>query len=145
MDSLLPSTECAGPIFGRRASDAAKMQAKQRALAWMLIWSALFGLATGSAGAWDLFGPLPQIVAVLAFITLTYRWCDADAQLRRFGHWETFVPALYICPGPLVTVPAYLVATRRARCLRSLSLAATFLFVMVSVAVLMSGLGRLIA
>ena len=121
------------------------MHAKQRALLWMLIWSGLAGFATGSAAVWDLFGCLPHLVAVLAFISLTYRWCDADAQLHRFAHWNNFVPALYVCPGPLVVVPVYLAATRRASRLRSLSLSALYLFVLTATAILMSGVGTALA
>ena len=122
-----------------------KMRIKQRALVGMLFWSAVAGFATGCPDAWDAVGCLPQVVAALAFVSLTYQWCDADAQLRRFANWDIFVPALYICPGPLVVVPVYIAATRRTRCVRSMSLAALYLFVLLSVAVLMSGIGAALA
>ncbi|MBL8851048.1 MAG: hypothetical protein JNG89_15320 [Planctomycetaceae bacterium] len=145
MPSSPAESELVGDVRWRRVGDRMKMHAKQRALVWMLIWAAVAGFATGSRVTWELFGCLPQLVAVLAFVSLTYRWCDADAKLHRFVHWDTFVPALYVCPGPLVVVPVYLAATRRTQRLRSLSLGALYLFVLAATAILMSGIGTALA
>ncbi len=141
----LPQSDRIADVRWRRASDVAKMRLKQRALIWMLFWSAVAGFATGCPDVWDAVGCLPQVVAAVAFVSLTYQWCDADAQLRRFSNWDNFVPALYICPGPLVVVPVYIAATRRKTLVRSMSLAALYLFVLVTAAILMSGVGAALA
>ena len=128
----------------RRAADAALMRSKERALAWMLPWCAVAGFITGCLEIRDGFDFLPQFVCLVALTVLAYRWCDADARLQRFEYWDIFVPALYVFPGPLAVVPAYLVATRRARCIRSLALAAIYLFALVAVALATRAAGLLL-
>ena len=121
------------------------MHAKLRALAWMPCWSAVAGVAAGCLTVHDIFDCLPLFGAWIAMTVLAYRWCDSDARLRRYAHWDVFVPAPFVCPGPLVVVPAYLMASRRARCLRSLTLAALYVFVLIAVAIVSRGAGVQIA
>jgi hypothetical protein len=121
------------------------MRAKQRALGWILLWGTMAGFVTGCLQVSDAFDYLPQFVAVIAFTVLAYRWCDADARLRRFDYWDVFVPALYVFPGPLAVVPVYLVATRRARSVRSLALAGLYLFVLAAVTLISRGVGLLLS
>lgn len=121
------------------------MQAKLRALAWMPCWSAVAGFAAGLLTVHDIFDCLPLFVAWSAMTVLAYRWCDADARLQPYTHWDVFVPALFVCPGPLVVVPAYLMASRRGRCVRSLSLTALYVFVLIAVAIVSRGAGELLA
>jgi hypothetical protein len=144
MFSPLLQTATTAPVQWRRSNDVALMRAKQRALTWILFWGAMAGFVTGCLEFKDAFDCLPQFVAVLAFTVLAYRWCDADARLRRFDYWDVFVPALYVFPGPLAVVPVYLVATRRARSVRSLSLAALYLFVLAAVTLMSRGAGLLL-
>jgi hypothetical protein len=128
----------------RRATDVALIRSKERALAWMLPWCAVAGFVAGSLEIRDGFDALPLFVTVVALTVLAYRWCDADARLQRFEYWDVFVPALYVFPGPLAVVPAYLVATRRSRSVRSLALAALYLFVLVSVTLVSRAAGLLL-
>jgi len=120
------------------------MQSKQRSLAWMLPWCAVAGFVAGCLEIRDGFDALPLFVTVVALTVLAYRWCDADARLQRFAYWDVFVPALYVFPGPLAVVPAYLVATRRGRSVRSLMLAAVYLFVLISVTLVSRSAGLLL-
>jgi len=136
-------TDSATSVQWRRSSDVDLIRLKQRTLLWMLFWSAFAGFISGTLQVRDAFDCLPLVAALAALAALAYRWCDADARLRRFAQWEIFVPALYVFPGPLLVVPMYLAATRRMRCLRSMMLAAVYLFVMVSVAIVSNGVGRL--
>jgi hypothetical protein len=128
----------------RRATDVALMESKQRALHWMLVWCAFAGFVSGCLEIHDAFDGLPQFVSLVALTVLAYRWCDADARLQQFEYWDVFVPALYVFPGPLAVVPVYLVASRRARSVRSLSLAAMYLFVLIAVTLLSRGAGLLL-
>lgn len=129
----------------RRSTDAEVMRAKIRALCWIPVWYAAAGLAVGYFGVKDLFDYLFQIASSLAFAVLSYRWCEADARLRQFPHWDRFVPALYLMPGPLLMVPVYLIATRGLQSVRSIALAAVYLFVVLTVAVTAGIVGMLLA
>lgn len=120
-------TEPAEPTVGEAAADLPDIRAKLRALGWMPVWFAAAGFVAGDLGARDVVNTMALIAAGIAFAVLTYRWCDADARLQSFSSWRHFVPALYLTPGPLVMVPIYLVATRRAACARSLALAMLYL------------------
>jgi len=121
------------------------VQAKLRALLCMLAWFAASGFATGYFGIQDLFDCIVNIAAAVAFAILAYRWCDADARLHNSAHWDQVVPALFLIPGPLVMVPLYLTMTRRLRSVRSIALAAVYLFVLCAVGVTSLLVGLLVS
>ncbi|MFO1093497.1 MAG: hypothetical protein U0992_09320 [Planctomycetaceae bacterium] len=120
-------TETRESTAAETAAVVPDVRTKLRALGWMPVWFATAGFVAGDLGVRDVIDTMVLIAAGIAFAVLTYRWCDADARLQSFSSWRHFVPALYLTPGPLVMVPIYLVATRRAACARSLALAMLYL------------------
>jgi hypothetical protein len=126
-------------------ADSRDVHAKLRALLWMPVWFATSGLATGYFGLQDLIDCIVGIAAALAFAILTYEWCDADARIRNFAHWGNLVPALFLVPGPLVMVPVYLMMTRRSHSVRSITLAALYLFVLCALGAMSLILGVLLS
>ena len=56
-----------------------------------------------------------DVLAVIAFLTLVYVWCEYDRLEHGRRRWRLFGVLVMACPGPLVTVPVYLCITRGTR------------------------------
>ncbi len=85
---------------------------KHRTLVTLPIAVFVFGII----GAAEIRDPL--VVAVLVAMNLVVpfflilKWCRLDAQQRGFVLWRRFALFTIIFPGPLITVPYYLLASR---------------------------------
>jgi hypothetical protein len=65
-----------------------------------------------------------NLVTGIALAVLLVQWCEYDCEERGIKRWRYFAVMMIICPGPLILMPIYFLATRGWRGLLSILKAA---------------------
>jgi hypothetical protein len=76
-----------------------------------------------------------NIVTAIALAALLLQWCQYDRREHAIKRWPCFGVMMIICPGPLILMPVYFLATRGWRGLISI-MKASGMFAMAIVATL---------
>ncbi len=76
-----------------------------------------------------------DLVTAITLAVLLLQWCEYDRREHEIKRWRYFGAMMILCPGPLILMPIYFLATRGLRGLISI-LKASFLFVLAIAAML---------
>ena len=99
-------------------------RAKRKIVLAILLLFALSGfLAPLTAGDPVLQKGL-DLVTAIALAAFLLRWCEYDRRERQIKRWRYFAVMMIFCPGPLILMPIYFLATRGLRGLLSILMAA---------------------
>jgi hypothetical protein len=99
-------------------------RAKRKIILAILLLFALSGfLVPLTAGDPVLLKGL-DLVTAIALAAFLLRWCQYDRRERHIKRWPFFAAMMILCPGPLILMPIYFLATRGLRGLFSILMAA---------------------
>lgn len=133
MDSEQTTNPYAAPLTAEAILTEAELQGtpswrreKFRLLLGMVAVFAVAGFVSGFLPDEGSASRSVSLAMGLAFSLLIVRWCAYDRQERGLAPWPHFGLLMVICPGPLIMVPIYLLATRGAPGLISTAKAAVF-------------------
>jgi hypothetical protein len=139
-----PQAECGPEVRTTDLVESTYRRLKNRVLRWMLGWGLALGVVAGLMG--DGFNSRPlSLVAGILLVVLILQWCHYDRKERRIAPWPGFALMMILCPGPMVMMPVYLLATRGVRGILSVLLCAGFFLLILGMVSLGGILGTVVS